>query len=122
MDICEGCVCRYTKESHRFIEIPYQVELCAPVWFILRGLDDISLKEYKVTAGDSAVTDDIQFVTELGTYGFWVGESPRELAPEHDDFYRWYEVGETVFFSREEAEDKLKEYTKWMKENGIKGA
>ncbi|MBQ2212897.1 MAG: hypothetical protein II410_08440 [Ruminococcus sp.] len=91
------------------MELPCRVNLCDEVHFILRGLDEIDLKEYKFTVGNSAVSDTVQFITEIGTYGFWVGESPREFAPDYDDFYYWYELGETVFLSREEAEQALKE-------------
>ena len=78
------------------------------VHFVLRELDEIDLKEYKFTVGKSAVSDTVQFITEIGTYGFWVGESPREFAPDYDEFYHWYELGETVFLTREEAEQALK--------------
>ena len=101
--------CSYFKDRSRFVERPCRVNLCDEVYFVLRGLDEIDLKEYKFTVGNSAVSDTVQFITETGTYGFWVGESPREFAPDYDDFYYWYELGETVFLSREEAEKALKE-------------
>ena len=101
-------ICDHFKDRSLFVELPCRVNLCDEVYFVLRGLDEIDLKEYKFTVGNSAVSDTVQFITEIGTYGFWVGESPREFAPDYDDFYYWYELGETVFLSREEAEQALK--------------
>ena len=101
--------CSFFHDRSRFVELPCRVNLCDEVHFILRGLDEIDLKEYLFTVGNSAVSDTVQFVTEIGTYGFWVGDSPREFAPDYDEFYHWYELGETVFLTREEAEAALKE-------------
>lgn len=102
-------VCDKFKDRSRFVELPCKVKLCDTVHFVLRDLDEIDLKEYKFTVGKNAVSDTVQFITEIGTYGFWVGESPREFAPDYDEFYHWYELGETVFLSREAAEQALKE-------------
>lgn len=102
--------CQYFKDRSRFVELPQSVHLCDAVHFVLKGLDEIDLQEYTFTVGKNAVSDTVQFITEIGTYGFWVGESPREFAPDYDDFYYWYELGETVFLSREEAEQALKEH------------
>lgn len=103
-----GSTCSFLKDRSRFVESPRTLRLCDEVYFVLRGLDEIDLKEYKFTVGNSAVSDTVQFVTEIGTYGFWVGDSPREFAPDYDDFYHWYEFGKTVFLTREEAERALK--------------
>ena len=100
--------CGYFKARSRFVELPCKVNLCDEVHFVLRGLDEIDLKEYLFTVGNSAVSDTVQFITEIGTYGFWVGESPREFAPDYDEFYHWHELGKTVFLTREEAEQALK--------------
>lgn len=102
-------VCDFFKDRYRFVELPQSVHLCDAVHFVLKDLDEIDLQEYTFTVGKNAVSDTVQFITEIGTYGFWVGESPREFAPDYDDFYYWYELGETVFLSREEAEQFLKE-------------
>ena len=104
--------CENFKDRSRFVELPQSVHLCDAVHFVLKGLDEIDLQEYTFTVGKNAVSDTVQFITEIGTYGFWVGESPREFAPDYDDFYYWYELGETVFLSREEAEQFLKEREK----------
>lgn len=104
-----GDVCEHFQDRSRFVELPQSVHLCDAVHFVLKGLDEIDLQEYTFTVGKNAVSDTVQFITEIGTYGFWVGESPREFAPDYDDFYHWYELGETVFLSREEAEQALKE-------------
>ena len=104
--------CENFKDRSRFVELPQSVHLCDAVHFVLKGLDEIDLQEYTFTVGKNAVSDTVQFITEIGTYGFWVGESPREFAPDYDDFYYWYELGETVFLSREEAEQALKEREK----------
>lgn len=101
--------CKNFKDRSRFVELPQSVHLCDAVHFVLKGLDEIDLQEYTFTVGKNAVSDTVQFITEIGTYGFWVGESPREFAPNYDEFYHWYELGETVFLSREEAEQFLKE-------------
>lgn len=101
--------CLFFQDRSRFAELPQSVHLCDAVHFVLKGLDEIDLQEYTFTVGKNAVSDTVQFITEIGTYGFWVGESPREFAPDYDDFYYWYELGETVFLSREEAEQFLKE-------------
>ena len=101
--------CLPFKDRSRFVELPQSVHLCDAVHFVLKGLDEIDLQDYTFTVGKNAVSDTVQFITEIGTYGFWVGESPREFAPDYDDFYYWYELGETVFLSREEAEQALKE-------------
>ena len=100
--------CRQFVDRSRFVELPCKVNLCDEIHFVLRDLDEVDLKEYKFTVGKSAVSDTVQFITEIGTYGFWVGESPREFAPDYDEFYHWYELGETVFLTREEAEQALK--------------
>ena len=100
--------CLQFKDRSRFVELPCKVNLCDEVHFVLRGLDEIDLKEYLCTVGNSAVSDTVQFITEIGTYGFWVGESPREFAPDYDEFYHWHELGKTVFLTREEAEQALK--------------
>ena len=100
--------CGDFKDCSRFVELPCKVNLCDEIHFVLRDLDEVDLKEYKFTVGKSAVSDTVQFITEIGTYGFWVGESPREFAPDYDEFYHWYELGETVFLTREEAEQALK--------------
>ncbi len=100
--------CKYFKDRSRFVELPKALHLCDEVHFVLRDLDEIDLKEYSFTVGSSAVSDTVQFVTEIGTYGFWVGESPREFAPDYDDFYHWYELCKTVFKTREAAEQALK--------------
>lgn len=107
-DLCAK-QCTTFKDRSRFVELPQSVHLCDAVHFVLKGLDEIDLQEYTFTVGKNAVSDTVQFITEIGTYGFWVGESPREFAPDYDDFYYWYELGETVFLSREEAEKALKE-------------
>ena len=104
--------CPYFKDRSRFVELPQSVHLCDTVYFVLKGLGEIDLQEYKFTVGKDAVSDTVQFITEIGTYGFWVGDSPREFAPDYDDFYHWYELGETVFLSREDAEQALKEREK----------
>ena len=104
--------CENFKDRSRFVELPQSVHLCDAVHFVLKGLDEIDLQEYTFTVGKNAVSDTVQFITEIGTYGFWVGESPREFAPDYDDFYYWYELGETVFLSREAAEQALKECKK----------
>lgn len=101
--------CQYFKARSRFVELPKALHLCDEVHFVLRDLDEIDLKEYSFTVGSSAVSDTVQFITEIGTYGFWVGESPREFAPDYDDFFHWYELGKTVFLTREAAEQALKE-------------
>jgi len=101
--------CLSFKCRSRFVELPQSVHLCDAVHFVLKGLDEIDLQDYTFTVGKNAVSDTVQFITEIGTYGFWVGESPREFAPDYDDFYYWYELGETVFLSREAAEQALKE-------------
>lgn len=101
--------CERFKGRSRFVELPQSVHLCDAVHFVLKGLDEIDLQDYTFTVGKNAVSDTVQFITEIGTYGFWVGESPREFAPDYDDFYYWYELGETVFLSREAAEQALKE-------------
>lgn len=101
--------CNDFKDRYRFVELPQSVHLCDAVHFVLKDLDEIDLQEYTFTVGKNAVSDTVQFITEIGTYGFWVGESPREFAPDYDDFYYWYELGETVFLSREKAEQFLKE-------------
>ncbi len=100
--------CKNFKDRSRFVELPCKVNLCDEVHFVLRGLDEIDLKEYLFTVRNSAVSDTVQFITEIGTYGFWVGESPREFAPDYDEFYHWHELGKTVFLTREEAEQALK--------------
>ena len=97
------------QDRSRFVELPQSGHLCDAVHFVLEGLDEIDLQEYTFTVGKNAVSDTVQFITEIGTYGFWVGESPREFAPDYDDFYHWYELGKTVFLTREEAEQALKE-------------
>ena len=102
-------VCKDFKDRSRLVELPQSVHLCDAVHFVLKGLDEIDLQEYTFTVGKNAVSDTVQFITEIGTYGFWVGESPREFAPDYDDFYYWYELGETVFLSSEAAEQALKE-------------
>lgn len=107
----ESYGCEHFKDRSRFVELPQSVHLCDAVHFVLKGLDEIDLQEYAFTVGKNAVSDTVQFITEIGTYGFWVGESPREFAPDYDDFYYWYELGKTVFLSREEAEQALKEGT-----------
>lgn len=104
-----GNTCEHFKDRSRFVELPQSVHLCDAVHFVLKGLDEIDLQEYTFTVGKNAVSDTVQFITEIGTYGFWVGESPREFAPDYDEFYHWYELGETVFLSREAAEQALKE-------------
>lgn len=109
-----GKICDHFQDRSRLVELPQSVHLCDAVHFVLKGLDEIDLQEYTFTVGKNAVSDTVQFITEIGTYGFWVGESPREFAPDYDDFYYWYELGETVFLSREEAEQFLKE----REENG----
>ena len=101
--------CSFFQDRSLFVELPQSVHLCDAVHFVLKGLDEIDLQEYTFTVGKNAVSDTVQFITEIGTYGFWVGDSPREFAPGYDDFYYWYELGETVFLSREEAEQFLKE-------------
>lgn len=103
-------VCPYFKGRSRFVELPQSVHLGDAVHFVLKGLDEIDLKDYTFTVGKNAVSGTVQFITEIGTYGFWVGKSPREFAPDYDDFYYWYELGKTVFLSREEAEQALKEH------------
>ena len=105
--VCDDC--ENFKDRSRFVELPQSVHLCDAVHFVLKGLDEIDLQEYTFTVGKNAVSDTVQFITEIGTYGFWVGESPREFAPDYDEFYHWYELGETVFLSREAAEQALKE-------------
>lgn len=100
--------CKHFADRSRFVELPQSVHLCDAVHFVLKGLDEIDLQDYTFTVGKNAVSDTVQFITEIGTYGFWVGESPREFAPDYDDFYYWYELGETVFLSREAAEQALK--------------
>ena len=102
-------ICGFFKDRYLFVELPKALHLCDEVHFVLRDLDEIDLKEYSFTVGSSAVSDTVQFITEIGTYGFWVGESPREFAPDYDDFFHWYELGKTVFLTREEAEQALKE-------------
>lgn len=108
--VCDDC--ENFKDRSRFVELPQSVHLCDAVHFVLKGLDENDLQEYTFTVGKNAVSDTVQFITEIGTYGFWVGDSPRELAPGYDDFYHWYELGETVFLSREAAEQALKEREK----------
>lgn len=105
----DSYVCDFFKDRSRFVELPQSVHLCDAVHFVLKDLDEIDLQEYTFTVGKNAVSDTVQFITEIGTYGFWVGESPREFAPDYDDFYHWHELGETVFLTREEAEQALKE-------------
>lgn len=105
-------ICQCFQDRSRFVELPQSVHLCDAVHFVLKGLEEIDLQEYTFTVGKNAVSDTVQFITEIGTYGFWVGESPREFAPDYDEFYHWYELGETVFLSREEAEQFLKEREK----------
>lgn len=105
----EESLCELFCDRSRFVELPQSVHLCDAVYFVLKDLDEIDLQEYTFTVGKNAVSDTVQFITEIGTYGFWVGESPREFATDYDDFYHWYELGETVFLSREAAEQALKE-------------
>ena len=110
VELLLGCDdCENFKDRSRFVELPQSIHLCDAVHFVLEGLDEIDLQEYTFTVGKNAVSDTVQFITEIGTYGFWVGESPREFAPDYDDFYHWYELGKTVFLTREEAEQALKE-------------
>lgn len=116
-DACEECRAEHMMlgawlrelKLRREQEMQKPLDIGDTVHFVLRELDEIDLKEYRFTVGNCAVSDTVQFVTEIGTYGFWVGDSPREFAPDYDDFYHWYELGETVFLSREEAEKALKE-------------
>lgn len=101
--------CENFQDRSRFVELPQSVHLCDAVYFVLKGLDEIDLQDYTFTVGKNAVSDTVQFITEIGTYGFWVGESPREFAPDYDEFFYWYELGKTVFLSREAAEQAMKE-------------
>lgn len=116
-DACEECRAEHMMfgawlrelKLRREQEMQKPLDIGDTVHFVLRELDEIDLKEYRFTVGNCAVSDTVQFVTEIGTFGFWVGDSPREFAPDYDDFYYWCELGETAFLCREEAEQALKE-------------
>ena len=108
------CDCNFFKDRSRFVELPCKVG--DTVWFILTDLDDIDLKEYTVTAGRCAINDG-DIVTEIGTSGFWYQAiyddgRTKTFNPSNDDFCEWDELGKTVFLTREEAEQALKEREK----------
>lgn len=105
------CDCNFFKDRSRFVELPCKVG--DTVWFILTDLDDISLKDYTVTAGRCAINNG-DIVTEIGTSGFWYQAiyndgRTKTFNPSNDDFCEWDEFGKTVFLTREEAEQALKE-------------
>ena len=103
--------CDFFKDRSRFVELPCKVG--DTVWFILTDLDDIDLKDYTVTAGRCAINNG-DIVTEIGTSGFWYQAiyddgRTKTFNPSNDDFCEWDELGKTVFLTREEAEQALKE-------------
>lgn len=112
--IKEDCSeCPNFKDRSKYVELPYPLKPRDKVWYILDELDEISLKEYKITAGDRAVGDIPDTVVDVGTLGFLVNQlSERNvdfLVPEDCEFISWDELGKSYFLTREEAEQALKE-------------
>ena len=107
--VCDDC--EHCADRSRFVELPCKVG--DTVWFILTDLDDIDLKDYTVTAERCAINNG-DIVTEIGTSGFWYQAiyddgRTKTFNPSNDDFCEWDELGKTVFLTREEAEQALKE-------------
>lgn len=105
--------CAFFEDRSKYVELPYPLKPRDKVWYILDELDEISLKEYKITAGDRAVGDIPDTVVDVGTLGFLVNQlSERNvdfLVPEDCEFISWDELGKSYFLTREEAEQALKE-------------
>lgn len=101
--------CKYFKDRARFVELPQSLKIGDEVWCVFEDLDDLSLEDYKYTVGNNAVSDIPQVVTEVGKRGFWIDPIGNGFKPEWNEFYRWDEFGKTVFLTREEAEQALKE-------------
>ncbi|MBQ1309643.1 MAG: hypothetical protein IIY54_10780 [Ruminococcus sp.] len=83
------------------------------MWYILDGLSEIDLRDYKTTCGDRAVGDEPDVVFDVSTRGFWIiGQREQDAeAVSFEDCYLvlWDEIGKMYFLSREEAEQALKE-------------
>ena len=103
--------CDDFADRSRFVELPCKVG--DTVFFILEDLDELSLKDYDLTVGNSAISQE-DTVTEVGGSGFWVRgiyDDGREKTfnPCGDNFVSWEELGENVFLTFAEAEQALKE-------------
>ena len=102
-------VCGFYSERSRVINLPYSLKPGKRVYFVLRDLSELDLREYDVTFGNSAVSDTAGIVSEVGTAGFWVSfDEKGKFDPDVDDFYRWEDFGKDVFPTKKEAEQALK--------------
>lgn len=118
--MCNGCRAEHMMLAAWLCELKMrrEQELQKPlgigdeVWCVLEDLDDLSLADYEITVGDRAVCNEPQVVTEVGERGFWIDAAGAEFDLCHNEFYRWDELGEGVFTSREAAEQALKEREK----------
>lgn len=109
------CPCYFFKDRAKFIGLPYVLKPKDKVWYILEGLDDISLKDYKTTSGDCAVGDIPQTVTAVMKEGFFLAtrnDSDGTFNYEKDEFISWNEIGDEYFLTKEEAEQALREREK----------
>lgn len=102
-------ICEFFADRSRFVELPQSLKIGDEVLCVLEDLDDLSLMDYKYTVGNNAVSDITQVVTEVGEHGFWIDPIGNGFKPEWNEFYRWDEFGKTVFLTREEAEQALRE-------------
>ncbi|MBQ2474545.1 MAG: hypothetical protein II513_04295 [Ruminococcus sp.] len=105
--------CEHFLARARVAALPYPVKPGDKLWYILDGLGEIDLMDYKTTGGDCAVGDEPDIVFDVSTRGFWInglGKRDAEKLSFEDCFLvSWDEIGKMYFLSREEAERALKE-------------
>ena len=105
--------CEHFLDCARVAALPYPVKPGDKLWYILDGLGEIDLRDYKTTCGDRAVGDEPDVVFDVSTRGFWIiGQREQDaeaVSFENCFLVSWDEIGKMYFLSREEAERALKE-------------
>ena len=83
-------------EGGMHIRVPYVLEIGQKVYSVIDPgwveIDDVPVDE--------------ECVTDIGLRGFWVSGC-RPYSGDHGVFIPWNRVGEDIFFTREEAEEKV---------------
>lgn len=106
-------LCEYANDRSRFVELPYSLKFGDKIYYILKNLSEIDLKNYSFTAGNYAVCNIPDTVIDVSTKGFFTNglhdRNENYLTPDDCEFIPWDEIGKTVFLTRKEAEQALKE-------------
>lgn len=114
--VMESSVCEHFIDRSQIVKLPYPLKFGDKIFYILKNLSELDLKDYSFTAGNYAVCNVPDTVIDVSTKGFFTNglhnRNEDYLTPDDCEFVPWDEIGKSVFLTREDAEHALKEIEK----------